>query len=134
MLHVALRESPTIINFWMVVHAFSLEQKKMFLSFVTGSGRVPIKVPILLLFPSCQTCVSLLSWGRHEENGTDVDDHHYLVLMCAGALRPASCVHYYEAWPTFSATAHSSYLLQQPAAPNIRRSWNTRAMPAGRNK
>eukprot|EP00873_Tetraselmis_striata_P013303 jgi/Tetstr1/433567/TSEL_022834.t1 len=37
------RESPSIANFWRVVHGFSEEQKRLFLSFVTGSGRVPIK-------------------------------------------------------------------------------------------
>jgi len=37
------RDSPTIVNFWSVVHDLSEEEKKLFLSFVTGSDRVPIK-------------------------------------------------------------------------------------------
>jgi len=37
------RDSATIINFWSVAHELSEEQKKLFLSFVTGSDRVPLK-------------------------------------------------------------------------------------------
>jgi len=37
------KESTAVTIFWAVVHSFSEEQKKLFLSFVTGSGRVPIK-------------------------------------------------------------------------------------------
>jgi len=36
-------ESPVIVNFWAIVHAMSLEDKKKLLSFCTGSDRVPIK-------------------------------------------------------------------------------------------
>ena len=38
------RSSSTICAFWRVVHAMSEEQKKLLLSFTTGSDRVPIKV------------------------------------------------------------------------------------------
>ena len=41
---VYCRTSPTIVNFWSVIHELSEAQKKLFLSFVTGSDRVPIKV------------------------------------------------------------------------------------------
>jgi len=37
------RSSSTICAFWRVVHALSEEQKKLLLSFTTGSDRVPIK-------------------------------------------------------------------------------------------
>mmetsp|Transcript_36834 Transcript_36834/g.44561 ORF Transcript_36834/g.44561 Transcript_36834/m.44561 type:complete len:286 (-) Transcript_36834:941-1798(-) len=37
------KDSPTICNFWKVVHGLTEEQKKKLLFFATGSDRVPIK-------------------------------------------------------------------------------------------
>ena len=40
-------EHPTIKNFWSVFHELSLENKKKFLMYLTGSDRIPILGKIL---------------------------------------------------------------------------------------
>lgn len=37
------RNDPTIVLFWQVFHELSLEEKKKFLLFLTGSDRIPIQ-------------------------------------------------------------------------------------------
>jgi E3 ubiquitin-protein ligase HERC4 len=37
------KEDPTIVLFWKVFHELSLEQKKKFLLFLTGSDRIPLQ-------------------------------------------------------------------------------------------
>ena len=36
------KDSPTVVNFWSVLHELDLEQKKRFLFFTTGSDRAPV--------------------------------------------------------------------------------------------
>ena len=63
------RNHPTIALFWEVFHAFSLEEKKNFLLFLTGSNKIPINgikifiQPIKLsedYLPVAHTCFNLL--------------------------------------------------------------------------
>eukprot|EP00474_Spongospora_subterranea_P008715 CRZ09173.1 hypothetical protein [Spongospora subterranea] len=68
------RSSPVIVNFWKVVHELSEEEKRKFLSFCTGSDRVPInglgnlKVPFIIArngpdsdrLPTSHTCFNHL--------------------------------------------------------------------------
>ena len=37
------KDDPTIVLFWQVFHELSLEQKKKFLLFLTGSDRIPLQ-------------------------------------------------------------------------------------------
>ncbi|CEP01414.1 unnamed protein product (mitochondrion) [Plasmodiophora brassicae] len=68
------RDSPVIVNFWKVVHEMTEEQKRRFLSFCTGSDRVPInglgslRVPFIIArnggdsdrLPTSHTCFNHL--------------------------------------------------------------------------
>ena len=40
--HLLLKDHTVVKNFWEILHSASLEQKKAFLSFATGSDRAPI--------------------------------------------------------------------------------------------
>ncbi|KRY57599.1 putative E3 ubiquitin-protein ligase HERC4 [Trichinella britovi] len=72
------RQDPTIVLFWEVFHEMSLEQKKKFLLFVTGSDRVPfqgmdqIKMIIQPCFggeeyyPVAHTCFNLIDLPKYK--------------------------------------------------------------------
>ncbi len=66
------KDSPTVVNFWSVVHELDLEQKKRFLFFATGSDRAPVgglgNMPFYIMkhgedgdqLPSAHTCFNHL--------------------------------------------------------------------------
>ena len=70
---------PTIVNLWKVVSEMTLEQKKAFLMFVTGSDRVPLKGLVNLTFiiqshgpdsdrlPSALTCFNRLLLPQYSD-------------------------------------------------------------------
>ncbi|XP_011505541.1 PREDICTED: probable E3 ubiquitin-protein ligase HERC4 [Ceratosolen solmsi marchali] len=71
------KEDPTVILFWKVFHELSLEQKKKFLLFLTGSDRIPlqgmkaIKIAIQpmsddKMLPVAHTCFNLLDLPRYQ--------------------------------------------------------------------
>lgn len=68
---------PTIILFWQVFHELSLEEKKKFLLFLTGSDRIPIQgmkaIRITIqpmsderMLPVAHTCFNLLDLPRYQ--------------------------------------------------------------------
>eukprot|EP00475_Leptophrys_vorax_P045983 TRINITY_DN9723_c0_g1_i2.p1 TRINITY_DN9723_c0_g1~~TRINITY_DN9723_c0_g1_i2.p1 ORF type:complete len:106 (-),score=27.62 TRINITY_DN9723_c0_g1_i2:88-405(-) len=66
------KDDPTIKNFWSFIHALDMSKKRKFLSFVTGSDRVPLRGLAELNFtiskngkdqsrlPSAHTCFNYL--------------------------------------------------------------------------
>jgi len=72
------RDHPTIQNFWGVVHSMSLNQKKAFLSFCTGTDRIPLRGLSSIIFtiqkngvdsdrlPTASTCFSVLLLPAYE--------------------------------------------------------------------
>ncbi|XP_024882774.1 probable E3 ubiquitin-protein ligase HERC4 isoform X1 [Temnothorax curvispinosus] len=71
------KSDPTIVLFWQVFHELSLEDKKKFLLFLTGSDRIPIhgmkaiKITIQPMtderfLPAAHTCFNLLDLPRYQ--------------------------------------------------------------------
>ncbi|XP_051176119.1 probable E3 ubiquitin-protein ligase HERC4 isoform X2 [Leptopilina boulardi] len=71
------KNDPTIVLFWQVFHELSLEEKKKFLLFLTGSDRIPIqgmkaiKITIQPMtderfLPVAHTCFNLLDLPRYQ--------------------------------------------------------------------
>ncbi|XP_066590462.1 probable E3 ubiquitin-protein ligase HERC4 [Prorops nasuta] len=71
------KDDPTIVSFWQVFHELSLEEKKKFLLFLTGSDRIPIqgmeaiKITIQPMsderfLPVAHTCFNLLDLPRYQ--------------------------------------------------------------------
>ncbi|XP_020278361.1 probable E3 ubiquitin-protein ligase HERC4 isoform X2 [Pseudomyrmex gracilis] len=71
------KNDPTIVLFWQVFHELSLEDKKKFLLFLTGSDRIPIwgmkAIKIIIqpmtderFLPAAHTCFNLLDLPRYQ--------------------------------------------------------------------
>ncbi|XP_043288767.1 probable E3 ubiquitin-protein ligase HERC4 isoform X2 [Venturia canescens] len=71
------KDDPTIVLFWQIFHELSLEEKKKFLLFLTGSDRIPIqgmtaiKITIQPMtderfLPVAHTCFNLLDLPRYK--------------------------------------------------------------------
>ena len=85
-------QHPIIHWFWKIVQQFTLVQRKQFLSFVTGSERIPIGGLITLkliiqsteqeasALPSAHTCFNLLFLSCHYLNANILQEKLFIAL------------------------------------------------------
>lgn len=87
---------PSIKQFWEILHAFTLEQKKSFLSFVTGCNRAPLgglgKLKLMVQrdgpdsnkLPTSHTCFNALLLPEYASKAKMQDRLHVAIMNAEG--------------------------------------------------